>query len=53
MIDGRGPVRLTDFGLATAVGMVDDVWTGTPASQAPSPMSGREVTARGDLFAPG
>jgi hypothetical protein len=53
MIDVPGPVRLTDSGLATAVGTVDDRRSGTPAYQAPSPMTGREVTARSDLFAPG
>jgi serine/threonine-protein kinase len=53
LIDGRGPVRLTDFGLATAVGTVDDVRSGTPAYQAPEPVTGREVTVRSDLFAPG
>jgi serine/threonine protein kinase len=53
MIDGRGPVRLTDFGLATAVGTVHDLRSGTPASQAPEPRTGREGTARSDLFAPG
>ena len=31
MIDGQGQVRLTDFGLATAIGPVDDVRSGTPA----------------------
>src|SRR5262249_21341469 len=34
MIDGRGQVRLTDFGLATA-GPVEDVRAGTRAYQAP------------------
>src|SRR5215470_11207982 len=53
MIDGRGQVRLTDFGLATAIGAVEDVRAGTPAYQAPEQLAGREVTARSDLFALG
>jgi serine/threonine-protein kinase len=53
MIDSRGQVRLTDFGLATAIGPVDDVRSGTPAYQAPEQLAGREVTARSDLFALG
>jgi hypothetical protein len=53
MIDGRGQVRLTDFGLATAIGPVEDVRSGTPAYQAPEQLAGREVTARSDLFALG
>ena len=53
MIDGRGQVRLTDFGLATAGGAVQDVRAGTPAYQAPEQLAGREVTTRSDLFALG
>jgi serine/threonine-protein kinase len=52
MIDGRGQVRLTDFGLAAA-GPVEDVRSGTPGYQAPEQLAGREVTARSDLFALG
>src|SRR6516165_2914394 len=53
LIDGRGQVRLTDFGLATAAGTVEDVRSGTPAYQAPEQLAGREVTSRSDLFALG
>src|SRR5262245_4799807 len=53
MIDGRGQVRLTDFGLATAIGAGEDVRAGTPAYQAPEQLAGREVTTRSDLFALG
>src|SRR6516165_2961727 len=53
MIDGRGQVRLTDFGLAAAADSVVDVRAGTPAYQAPEQLAGREVTARSDLFALG
>jgi hypothetical protein len=31
MIDDRGPVRLTDLGLATAVATVHNLRSGTPA----------------------
>jgi hypothetical protein len=44
---------LGDFGLATAVGTVHDLRSGTPADRASEPMTGREVTARSDRFAPG
>src|SRR5262245_24191235 len=53
MIDARGQVRLTDFGLAAAAGPVEDVRAGTLAYQAPEQLDGREVTARSDLFALG
>jgi serine/threonine-protein kinase len=53
MIDARGQVRLTDFGLAMAVGAVEDARAGTPAYQAPEQLAGHEVTVRSDLFALG
>ena len=55
MLDGRGRVRLTDFGLAAAAAELsaDDARSGTPAYQAPEQLAGREVTARSDLFALG
>ena len=37
----------------TAVGTGDDVRSGAPIDQRPEQMSGREVAARSDLFAPG
>jgi hypothetical protein len=54
MIDGRGQVRLTDFGLAAvAAEMPGDVRSGTPAYMAPEQLAGKEVTARSDLYALG
>jgi serine/threonine-protein kinase len=55
MIDGRGRVRLTDFGLAAASERVGraQVAEGTPAYMAPEQLAGREVSTRSDLFALG
>lgn len=55
MIDGRGQVRITDFGLA---GMAEQfrqeqVRAGTPAYMAPEQLAGREVTVRSDIYALG
>jgi serine/threonine-protein kinase len=55
MLDGRGRVRITDFGLASA-GAVEQgrqAREGTPAYQAPEQLEGREATARSDLYALG
>ncbi|MBA4064442.1 MAG: hypothetical protein C0501_12160 [Isosphaera sp.] len=53
MLDGRGRVRLTDFGLAATADAVGDVRSGTPLYMAPEQAAGKEVTARSDLFALG
>jgi serine/threonine-protein kinase len=55
MLDGRGKVRLTDFGLAAAAEGLSgtEVRSGTPLYQAPEQLAGRAVTARSDLFALG
>jgi predicted Ser/Thr protein kinase len=55
MFDGRGKVRLTDFGLATAADDIAAVAirSGTPMYMAPEQLAGREVSVRSDLFALG
>jgi hypothetical protein len=55
MLDGRGRVRLTDFGLAAASEDLSatEVRHGTPLYMAPEQAAGREVTVRSDIFALG
>ena len=53
MIDGRGQVRILDFGLAVAA--ADDVRevAGTPAYMSPEQRAGERITIRSDLYALG
>jgi hypothetical protein len=55
MIDGRGRVRVADFGLAVLGNRIEgqDVLAGTPAYMAPEQLAGREVTVQSDLYALG
>jgi protein kinase-like protein len=55
MLDGRGRVRITDFGLASLAGEVHggDVRAGTPAYMAPEQLAGKEVTLKSDIYALG
>src|ERR1022692_4140938 len=55
MIDGRGQVRITDFGLAALAAEVrpGDIRSGTPAYMSPEQKAGREVTTRSDLYSLG
>src|SRR5438093_873294 len=55
MIDGRGKVRITDFGIAAMVGTPggDQIRAGTPAYMAPEQLAGTEVTVRSDIYSLG
>jgi len=55
MLDGRGRVRITDFGLAAAATELqgDDAGAGTPAYMSPEQFDGREATQKSDLYALG
>jgi serine/threonine-protein kinase len=55
MIDGRGHVRITDFGLAVAAGEevpTGDV-SGTPAYMAPEQFAGKGSSVQSDIYALG
>ena len=55
MLDARGHVRLTDFGLAGISEEIKgkEVRSGTPAYMAPEQLAGKEVTVRSDIYALG
>ena len=55
MIDGRGKVRITDFGLAGLAEEFrgEEVRAGTPAYMSPEQLTGKEVTIKSDIYALG
>jgi serine/threonine-protein kinase len=54
MIDGRGRVRLTDFGIADLAERIrSGTGAGTPAYMAPEQFAGREVSVRSDVYSLG
>jgi hypothetical protein len=55
MIDGRGRVRVTDFGLAVAAGedVAEEDVSGTPPYMAPEQFAGKGASIRSDIYALG
>jgi serine/threonine protein kinase len=55
MIDARGELRITDFGLAAIAEQLQgaEIRNGTPAYMAPEQLTGKEVSAQSDLYAVG
>jgi len=55
MLDGRGQVVITDFGLAGVAEQIQgaEVRSGTPAYMAPEQLAGKEVSVRSDIYSLG
>jgi predicted Ser/Thr protein kinase len=55
MLDGRGQVVITDFGLAGVADQIqgNEVRSGTPAYMAPEQLVGKEVSTRSDIYSLG
>jgi serine/threonine-protein kinase len=51
MIDGRGRVRITDFGLAASAEEIGgESFAGTPAYMAPEQLAGKPATQQSDIY---
>jgi hypothetical protein len=55
MIDARGELRITDFGLAALADGLQgsEIRNGTPAYMAPEQLTGQEVSVQSDIYAVG
>jgi serine/threonine-protein kinase len=53
MLDGRGQVRITDFGISGRVEGDNDTAAGTPAYMAPEQFTKGEATVRSDIYSLG
>ena len=55
MLDGRGRIRITDFGVAAVAREVREpaVLAGTPAYMAPEQLTGQDASIRSDIYALG
>jgi serine/threonine-protein kinase len=55
MLNGRGEVVVTDFGLAALADEIpgEEIRNGTPAYMAPEQLAGREVTVQSDIYSLG
>jgi hypothetical protein len=55
MLDGRGRIRIADFGLASVAGEAQgaDARSGTPAYMAPEQLAGGEPTVKSDVYSLG
>jgi hypothetical protein len=55
MLNGRGQVVITDFGLAALADEIpgEEIRNGTPAYMAPEQLAGREVTVQSDIYSLG